>query len=38
MLDYLDQRNKNPKPFVWTASAEMILGKIQRLAKRISNS
>ena len=38
MLDYLDQRNKNPKPFVWTASAEMILGKIQRIAKRISNS
>jgi transposase len=38
MLDYLDQRNKNPKPFVWTASAEMILGKIERLAKRISNS
>jgi transposase len=38
MLDYLDQRNKNPKPFVWTASAEMILGKIQRLAKRTSNS
>jgi len=38
MLDYLDQRNKNPKPFVWTATAEMILGKIERLAKRISNS
>jgi transposase len=38
MLHYLDQRNKNPKPFVWTASAEMILGKIERLAKRISNS
>jgi transposase len=38
MLDYLDQRNKNPKPFAWTASAEMILGKIERLAKRISNS
>jgi transposase len=38
MLDYLDQRNKNPKPFVWTASADMILGKIERLSKRISNS
>jgi transposase len=38
MLDYLDQRNKNPKPFAWTATADMILGKIERLAKRISNS
>src|SRR5207302_4425572 len=23
MLDYLDRRNKNPKPFVWTADAEL---------------
>ena len=38
MLDYLYQRNKNPKPFAWTATADMILGKIKRLAKRISNS
>ena len=38
MLDYLYQRNKNPKPFAWTATADMILGKIERLAKRISNS
>ncbi len=38
MLDYLDQRNQNPKPFAWTATADMILGKIERLAKRISNS
>ncbi len=28
MLDYLDQRNENPKPFVWTADADMILGKV----------
>jgi hypothetical protein len=27
MLDYLDQVNKNPKPFVWTADAGLILGK-----------
>src|SRR5262249_4260863 len=36
MLDYLDQRNTNPKPFVWTADADLILGKVERLCKRIS--
>ena len=25
---HLDQRNKDPKPFVWTADADQILGKI----------
>jgi transposase len=38
MLDYLDQRNQNPKPFVWTANADLILGKVERLCKRISHS
>ncbi len=38
MLDYLDNRNKHPKPFIWTASADLILGKVQRLSKRFSNS
>jgi hypothetical protein len=38
MLDYLDQRNKNPKPFIWSADADLILGKVARLAKRISDS
>lgn len=38
MLGYLNDRNKNPKPFVWTAPAELILGKVQRLCERISNS
>jgi transposase len=38
LLDYLDARNKKPKPFVWTASADLILGKVERLCKRISNS
>lgn len=38
MLDYLDQRNKNPKPFVWKADADLILGKVERLSKRIYNS
>ncbi len=31
MLNYLDHRNKNPKPFLWTADADLILGKIERL-------
>src|SRR3954465_10776469 len=38
MLQYLDQRNHNPKPFVWTADADLILGKVQRVCQRISNS
>jgi hypothetical protein len=38
MLEYLRKRNRDPKPFVWTADADLILGKIQRLSKRISNS
>jgi transposase len=38
MLDYLDQRNKAPKPFVWTAHADLILNKVGRLSKRISDS
>ena len=38
MLNYLDQRNKNPKPFVWTADADLILGKVGRLSKRMSDS
>jgi transposase len=38
MLAYLDKRNQNPKPFVWTADADLILGKVQRLCQRISNS
>lgn len=36
--EYLDHNNQNPKPFVWTADADLILGKVQRLCERISNS
>ena len=36
--EYLDHSNEHPKPFVWTADADLILGKIQRLCERISNS
>jgi transposase len=38
MLDYLDKRNEHPKPFVWKVDADLILGKIERLCKRISRS
>jgi hypothetical protein len=38
MLEYLDQRNHNPKPFVWTADADLILGKVQRGCHRTYNS
>ena len=38
MLAYLDQRNRDPKPFVWTADADLILGKVERFCKRISDS
>src|SRR6201989_1081260 len=38
MLDYLDQRNRHPKPFTWTADADLILGKVERLCKRIYRS
>src|SRR6202790_2928844 len=36
--EYLDHNNENPKPFLWTADADLILGKIQRFCERISNS
>ncbi len=29
MLDYLDHRNENPEPFVWTADADFILGRVR---------
>ena len=38
MLAYLDQRNENPKPFVWTADADLILGSVERLSKCIFRS
>ena len=37
MLAYLDHRNKDPKPFLSKADADLILGKVERLSKRISD-
>jgi hypothetical protein len=28
--EYLDAHNEDPKPFVWTATAESILEKVRR--------
>jgi hypothetical protein len=35
---YVEQYNRHPKPFMWTATAESILAKIQRLCQRISGT
>jgi len=36
--EYLEQHNENPKPFVWTTSANLILERIEEVCKRTSNS
>ena len=35
---YIAATNQNPKPFVWTKSADDILASIHRLCQRTSNS
>ncbi len=35
---YLDIYNENPKPFIWTKTADQIFGKLTRFCKRISDS
>lgn len=34
--DYLEHHNRHPKPFVWTATADGILGKVKRFCERTS--
>jgi transposase len=36
--DYIDVKNRNPKPFVWTKTADDILASIERFCQRISGS
>jgi transposase len=36
--DYLAEHNENPRPFVWTADADSILGRIKRVCERTSDS
>ena len=35
---WVDRWNENPKPFVWTKTAEQILESIGRLMKRINGA
>jgi putative transposase len=35
---FVTQYNKNCKPFVWTATADAILGKLERLSSRINGT
>lgn len=36
ILAYIDARNKNPKPFVWTASVEAILEKVAKAKQTLA--
>ncbi len=38
IMDYLKEHNENPKPFTWTADADLILSRVKNVCKRISNS
>ena len=38
IMDYLDQHNENPKPFIWTATANEILQKVKRFCERTADS
>jgi hypothetical protein len=35
--DYVNRHNENPKPFIWTASANDILEKVKRARKALVN-
>jgi hypothetical protein len=35
---YINQTNAEPKPFVWTKSADDILASVERFCQRTSNS
>jgi transposase len=36
ILSYIKHHNKEPKPFKWTASADLILGKVEHLCKQLN--
>src|SRR3954467_5951973 len=38
ILDYLAAHNENPRPFVWTANADLILERVKKVCERISDS
>ena len=38
IMKYLDNHNKNPKPFTWVADADLILERVKNVCARISDS
>lgn len=36
--DYLDHHNRKPRPFAWTADADLILSRVKKICTRINNS
>jgi len=38
ILAYIEENNRKPKPFVWTATADLILGKVKAICERINPS
>lgn len=38
IMEYLDRHNENPKPFLWTATADTILARVARICERTSES
>jgi putative transposase len=36
ILDYIECHNQHPKPFNWTASADLILGKVKHLCNELT--
>jgi len=36
--EYLEHHNADPKPFVWTATADSILERLKRVCERTSDS
>ena len=38
IADYLAEHNRNPEPFVWTATADSILERLKRVCERTSDS
>jgi len=36
--EYLEEHNRNPRPFVWTADADLILGRVKAICERTSDS
>jgi transposase len=38
ILEYIENNNEDPKPFVWTATADLILDKIKLHCQRINDS